>query len=165
MDWRGIAEQELALIKPETRTALEQYAEGVNAYLADRDPSDISVAYTVLNAGGLGYRPEPWTAVDSLAWLKAMAWDLRGNMDEEISRALSLASVGTGAHRRPLPGLRLRRPPADRVAGRGRRRGLRAGRDGRRHPGAEARRLGRRRRAADAAALGAGRDAGVPRPR
>ena len=94
MAWRRIAEQELALIEPETRAALEQYAEGVNAYLEDRDPSDIAVEYTILNAGGLGYRPEPWTAVDSLAWLKAMAWDLRGNMDEEIGRALSIASVG-----------------------------------------------------------------------
>jgi len=32
--------------------------------------------------------------VDSLAWLKAMAWDLRGNMEEEVDRALSIASVG-----------------------------------------------------------------------
>jgi penicillin amidase len=94
MSWREVAEQELAMIKPETRGALERYAEGVNAYLEDRDPSDIAVQYTVLNAGGLGYRPEPWTAVDSLAWLKAMAWDLRGNMDEEIDRALAMASVG-----------------------------------------------------------------------
>ena len=28
-------------------------------------------------SAGLDYRPEPWTAVDSLAWLKAMAWDLQ----------------------------------------------------------------------------------------
>src|SRR4029450_2389972 len=35
---------------------------------------------------GLDYHAEPWTAADSLAWLKAMAWDLRGNMDEEIER-------------------------------------------------------------------------------
>ncbi len=34
--------------------------------------------------------PEPWTPVDSLAWLKAMAWDLRGNMTDEIDRALAL---------------------------------------------------------------------------
>lgn len=94
MDWRGVAEQELAMVKPETRTALERYADGVNAYLEDRDPSDIAVEYTVLNAGGLGYHPEPWTAVDSLAWLKAMAWDLRGNMDEEIGRALAMSYVG-----------------------------------------------------------------------
>ena len=34
----------------------------------------------------VGYQPEKWTPVDSLAWLKAMAWDLRGNMDDEIAR-------------------------------------------------------------------------------
>lgn len=94
MDWRGVAEQELAMVRPETRTALERYADGVNAYLEDREPSDIAVQYTLLNAGGLGYHPEPWTAVDSLAWLKAMAWDLRGNMDEEIDRALAMSYVG-----------------------------------------------------------------------
>jgi penicillin G amidase len=91
MGWRRVAEQELALIKPETREALDAYADGVNAYLADRSPSRIAVEYTVLNAGGLDYRPEPWTAVDSLAWLKALAWDLRGNMTEEIDRVLALA--------------------------------------------------------------------------
>ncbi len=91
MGWRQVAEQELALVKPETRAALEAYADGVNAYLDDHSPSEISVAYTVLNAGGLDYRPEDWTAVDSLSWLKAMAWDLRGNMTDEIDRVLALA--------------------------------------------------------------------------
>src|SRR4029079_1267647 len=32
---------------------------------------------------------EPWTPTDSLAWLKAMAWDLRGNMEAEIDRVLA----------------------------------------------------------------------------
>ncbi|WP_344151738.1 penicillin acylase family protein [Nocardioides koreensis] len=91
MGWRRVAEQELALIKPETRAALEAYADGVNAYLDQHSPSQIAVEYTVLNAGGLDYRPEHWTAVDSLAWLKAMAWDLRGNMTDEIDRVLALA--------------------------------------------------------------------------
>jgi penicillin G amidase len=91
MGWRRVAEQELALIKPETRAALEAYADGVNAYLDQHSPSQIAVEYTVLNAGGLDYRPEHWTAVDSLSWLKAMAWDLRGNMTEEIDRVLALA--------------------------------------------------------------------------
>ncbi len=91
MGWRRVAEQELALIKPETRAALEAYADGVNAYLDEHSPSQIAVEYTVLNAGGLNYRPEHWTAVDSLSWLKAMAWDLRGNMTDEIDRVLDLA--------------------------------------------------------------------------
>ncbi|WP_343907107.1 penicillin acylase family protein [Nocardioides aquiterrae] len=91
MGWRRVAEQELALVSPETRAALTAYADGVNAYLDTHTPSEIAVEYTVLNAGGLGYEPEPWTPVDSLAWLKAMAWDLRGNMTDEIDRVLALA--------------------------------------------------------------------------
>jgi penicillin G amidase len=91
MGWRRVARKELALVGPDTRAALEAYAEGVNAYLADRPPSELGLEYTVLRAGGLDYRPEPWRPVDSLAWLKAMAWDLRGNMTDEIDRALALA--------------------------------------------------------------------------
>ena len=53
--------------------------------------------YTVLRLGGLDYRPEDWTPADSLAWLKAMAWDLRGNMDDEIERGLLSASTHTDA--------------------------------------------------------------------
>ncbi|GEP33880.1 penicillin amidase [Nocardioides szechwanensis] len=94
MGWRRVAERELALIKPDTRAALEAYADGVNAFLAVSSPSEIALEYTVLNAGGLDYRPEDWTAVDSLAWLKAMAWDLRGNMVEEIDRVLTTDAVG-----------------------------------------------------------------------
>jgi len=91
LGWRHVAEQELPLLAPETRAALEAYAVGVNAYLDTHSPSQIAVEYSVLRLGGLDYRPEPWTPVDSLAWLKAMAWDLEGNLDEEIERALALA--------------------------------------------------------------------------
>ncbi|MCW2767337.1 MAG: penicillin acylase family protein [Nocardioides sp.] len=95
MGWRRVAEREVALLEPETRAALDAYAEGVNAYLDAHSPGQIAVEYTILNAGGLGYHPEHWTAVDSVAWLKAMAWDLRGNMEDEIGRALSAAAVGS----------------------------------------------------------------------
>ena len=94
MGWRLVAERELALLQPDTRAALDAYADGVNAYLEDRSPSEIALEYTVLNAGGLDYHPDDWTAVDSLAWLKAMAWDLRGNMQEEIDRVLTADAVG-----------------------------------------------------------------------
>ncbi len=96
MGWRRVAEREIGLLAPSTRTALDAYARGVNAYLKGRSPSEISLEYTVLDAGGLDYRPAPWDAVDSLAWLKAMAWDLRGNMEEEIQRALAVDAVGAG---------------------------------------------------------------------
>ncbi len=88
MGWRRVAEQELAILQPETREALEAYSQGVNAYLDQHSNSEISVEYTLLEIGGLDYDIEEWTPVDSLAWLKAMAWDLRGNMDDEIARVL-----------------------------------------------------------------------------
>ncbi len=95
MGWRRVAEQELALLEPETRDALQAYAEGVNAYLASHDPSEIALEYTVLDLGGLDYRPADWVPADSLAWLKAMAWDLRGNLQEEIDRSQLATLAGT----------------------------------------------------------------------
>jgi penicillin amidase len=94
MGWRRVAEQELPLLDPSTRMALDSYADGVNAYLADKSPGQISLEYTLLGIGGLDYTPEKWTAVDSLAWLKAMAWDLRGNMQDEIDRVETIQAVG-----------------------------------------------------------------------
>ncbi len=94
MGWRRVAEAELPLLAPETRTALDAYARGVNAYLDDRTTRQLALEYVVLGLGGVDYSPEPWTAVDSLAWLKAVAWDLRGNVQDEIDRVLALAAVG-----------------------------------------------------------------------
>jgi len=86
MGWRRVAASEYDLLAPDTKVYLEAYSDGVNAYLNGRSATELSVEYTVLGLTGLDYKPERWTPVDSLAWLKAMAWDLRGNMDEEIAR-------------------------------------------------------------------------------
>ena len=86
MGWRRVAAREYELLAPSTRAYLNAYSDGVNAYLKGRSATELSVEYTVLGLTGLDYEPEEWTPVDSLAWLKAMAWDLRGNMDEEIAR-------------------------------------------------------------------------------
>ncbi|WP_183093554.1 penicillin acylase family protein [Nocardioides stalactiti] len=94
LGWRQVAEEELTLLEPRTRELMDAYAEGVNAYLEDRSLSEISLEYAVLDLSGLDYNPDDWTAVDSIAWLKAMAWDLKGNLDDEIDRALSIAAVG-----------------------------------------------------------------------
>ncbi len=88
LGWRQVAEREMALIQPDTRAALLAYAAGVNAYLESHSPGQIAVQYSLLGLTGLDYTPEPWTPVDSLAWLKAMAWDLQGNMSDEIARVL-----------------------------------------------------------------------------
>jgi penicillin amidase len=94
LGWRRVAEQEFPKLLPTTRLYLTAYAEGVNAYLAGHSGGELSVEYT---GGLLGpeAKPEPWTPVDSLAWLKAMAWDLRGNLDNEIDRVIASTKVST----------------------------------------------------------------------
>ncbi len=93
MGWRRVAEQELSRLSPETQSYLQAYSDGVNAYLHEHTPSQLSLEYAVLGLDGLDYKVEDWTPADSVAWLKAMAWDLRGNMEEEIERGLM-----SGAH-------------------------------------------------------------------
>jgi penicillin amidase len=93
LGWRRVAEKELGLLSPATRQYLDDYARGVNSYLDQHSGSGLSLEYAVLSLKGTDYRPEPWTAADSLAWLKAMAWDLGGNMDEEITRTKLAASL------------------------------------------------------------------------
>ncbi len=92
--WRRVAEEEWHLVSDETREYLKAYTQGVNSYLEDRDPEQLAVEYTVLGADVEIDEPEPWDPVDSLAWLKAMAWDLRGNYDDELDRALAYSTLG-----------------------------------------------------------------------
>ena len=96
LGWRAVAEQEVALLDPMTLGYYQSYADGVNAYLDTHDGSDLSLEYAVLGLQNPGYEVEPWTPADSVAWLKAMAWDLRSNLDDEIDRAL-LATTLTPA--------------------------------------------------------------------
>ena len=93
LGWRAVAEQEVALLDPVTLGYYQSYADGVNAYLARHSGADLSLEYAVLALQNPGYSPEPWTPADSVAWLKAMAWDLRSNLDDEIDRALLAGSL------------------------------------------------------------------------
>lgn len=77
---RRAAEKALAFLKPETLSFLEAYADGVNAFLAKRGgplPPEFLI---------LGVQPEAWSPVDSVSWLKVMAWDLSGNWGNELAR-------------------------------------------------------------------------------
>ncbi|APU40658.1 MULTISPECIES: penicillin acylase family protein [unclassified Streptomyces] len=88
LGWRQVAQEEYdTRLSAETKKNLQSYADGVNAYLKGKSGKDLSVEHAALRLSD-GYAPEKWTPVDSVAWLKAMAWDLRGNMQDEIDRAL-----------------------------------------------------------------------------
>ncbi|HYO18930.1 MAG TPA: penicillin acylase family protein [Dermatophilaceae bacterium] len=94
MGWRKVAEAELPTLAASTRQYLQAYADGVNAYITKAgSPDKMAVEYSVLGQKFPDYRVEPWAPADSLAWLKAMAWDLRGDYDNELTRARLSGSI------------------------------------------------------------------------
>lgn len=94
MGFARTAEAELTLLDGDTRSALEAYARGVNDYLRDRSPSRVSIDYTLLGAGRDLPPIAAWTPVDTLAWLKYLAFDLSTNLREEIGRSVAYAAIG-----------------------------------------------------------------------
>ncbi|MCT9083327.1 penicillin acylase family protein [Streptomyces fulvoviolaceus] len=94
LGWDRVAKEEYdKTLSASTKKYLQAYAKGVNAYLQGKDGKEISLEYAALGFEN-DYKPEQWTPVDSVSWLKAMAWDLRGNMQDEIDRALMTSRLG-----------------------------------------------------------------------
>lgn len=93
LGWQELAQQEWDTSSPEAKLILQAYADGVNAYLANHQGTALSLEYGVLKLLNPKYVPEPWTPANSLTWGLAMAWDLRGNIDEEIQRAILLKTL------------------------------------------------------------------------
>ncbi len=93
MGWAELAALEWESSSPEAKTILQAYADGVNAYLAGHRGLSLGLEYGVLELINPGYAPERWSPVNTLTWGKAMAWDLRGNIDEEIERAILLKTL------------------------------------------------------------------------
>ncbi|MGQ9718038.1 MAG: penicillin acylase family protein [Anaerolineae bacterium] len=106
--WHRAAAQDWEQLDPETRTALEAYAAGVNAYISTHQ-GRLGLEFTLLGLTGKKFDPEPWTPVHTITWGKVMAWDLGGNMSYELLRAGIIARLGTGAVPDLMPA-----PPPDR---------------------------------------------------
>jgi penicillin amidase len=58
---------------PVTKTAIESYTDGVNAYINSLSTAELPIEYKLLD-----YKPEPWTPLNSGLLLKLMAQDLAG---------------------------------------------------------------------------------------
>ena len=93
LGWKQVAEQEWEQLSPDAKAIAQAYTDGVNAYLKDHSDTAVSLEYAVLGLLSPDYKIEPWTPVNSLTWGKAMAWDLGGNMDDEIERAILLKNL------------------------------------------------------------------------
>jgi penicillin amidase len=93
LGWGGLAEAQYRDETPTNQRFLDAYAEGVNAYVGTHSPAELSYEYSIIELLNHAYDPEPWTGAQSLAWGKVMAWDLGGNMANEIERAMALSTL------------------------------------------------------------------------
>jgi len=66
----------------ETKTYLEAFSNGVNAYISSRSSGDLAFEYSLLGLTGVRIQIEPWTPVDSIVWGKVMMWDLSDQMED-----------------------------------------------------------------------------------
>jgi len=98
---RRVAEATLKKLDARTRSQLDAYTAGVNAFLAQRSgPLPPEFLLT-------GVQPEPWQSADSVAWVKMMAWDLGANWRTELLRlrlAKKLSTAQIGEFLPPYPG-------------------------------------------------------------
>jgi penicillin amidase len=85
------ASSDAAHLDARTRADFDAYAAGVNAYAAASEPA--------LEFRLLGYRPAPWTAVDSLAIVKLMEQRLDDEADTIAVRAKLASVIGDSAMR------------------------------------------------------------------
>ncbi|UCH86317.1 MAG: penicillin acylase family protein [Dehalococcoidia bacterium] len=95
---RRAAEAEVEQLAEAMCENLDAYAAGVNAFVEgnrNRLPPEFLI---------LRFRPEPWTAVDSLTIGKFIGWSLSGNWDTEIVRSWIVERLGPEEAARMEPG-------------------------------------------------------------
>lgn len=91
------ARADLASLGDDERTHLQDYADGVNAFLKTHQ-DNLPVEFTLL-----GYRPARWTPVDTLVWAKVMAYDLSGNYEDELFNSQANLALGKAKFHELVP--------------------------------------------------------------
>jgi penicillin G amidase len=78
----GIAEETLKTMNPDLKAALENYAKGVNAYIATLDASTLPAEFKILQ-----YKPSPWKPTDTICLGKILAEALSSTWENDLIRA------------------------------------------------------------------------------
>ncbi len=103
LDWQRIAERELRLLRPRTVTWLKAFSDGVNAYLSDLEPQEMSLEYDLLHLQGVNHEPERWSPIDSLMWFKVTSWDLPTAVRDEVDRVAIATELSVREARQVYP--------------------------------------------------------------
>ena len=94
LGWRDVAVAEAIALDETTRARLQAFADGVNAYLSDRSPSELAFEYRMLGLTGITFEIAPWTPVDTLVFAKLMAWDMGLEESKDVLRAALYERIG-----------------------------------------------------------------------
>ncbi len=78
-----LAPESLKSSSPDVRAALENYARGVNAFIATLDAKSLPVEFQILQ-----YRPREWQAVDSIIVGKILSEGLSSSWRQDLMKAL-----------------------------------------------------------------------------
>ncbi|MGH2543948.1 MAG: penicillin acylase family protein, partial [Ardenticatenaceae bacterium] len=96
MGWNRIAQDTLTYYEaeePELMAVLQDYSEGVNAYIA-QNREQLSLNVTILQRVNGPWEIEPWAPLDTVGWSVVMADDLSGNWNAELQRARLIKALG-----------------------------------------------------------------------
>ena len=112
LDLRGAAISDYDNLKPQTKIALDAYVAGINAYIASKSARDLAIEYVLLGAMGTNVTVDPWSAIDSLAVAKLMAYAIAGrDAVDELQRARILKAVGRDIFGQYMPAYDYTRHP------------------------------------------------------
>lgn len=82
LGFRQISEQSLQFLSPDLKVALDNYARGVNAYIATLDEKTLPIEFQILQ-----YRPREWRPTDTLVIGKILSDALSTTYDQDLLRA------------------------------------------------------------------------------
>jgi penicillin amidase len=100
MGWNRMAQNTVDYYQenePEYYALLEAYAAGVNAYISDKSPGELSINYTILQAVNEPWDIEPWEPVDTVGWGVVMSFDLANDINREMTYARMIDQFGEEA--------------------------------------------------------------------
>lgn len=82
MGFSKIAEESMATLNPQLKKALEDYARGVNAFIASLDKDSLPPEFRILQ-----YQPAPWKPTDTICIGKILADGLSSTWRQDLIRA------------------------------------------------------------------------------
>ena len=94
------AEEDLSVMSDEAFAALEAYADGVNAWIMDKEPGELATEYNFAAMLGADVEIEPWQPLDTVAFTQAMSILFeRSNLEGEL---LKMGLIEAGGPLAPI---------------------------------------------------------------